>query len=702
MNVDELEQDLRGRFDVPVNRWDEKVANTLDEPGLLRYRSRLLGSDLSITNFGGGNTSAKIMARDPLSGEAVSVLWVKGSGGDIGSIELDGFATLYLDKLRQLEERYRDPSQEEEMASLLPLCIFEGNARAPSIDTPLHALLPFANVDHMHPDSITALACADRGGELVNEIFGGMVAWLDWRRPGFELALRLRAAVRKTTKLRGVVLGGHGLVSWGETSRECYENTVDLIRQAAEFLNIRLDRMRPFGNAAVKPLGTRERRAAASRVMPVLRGLLSGFQRKVGHFEDSPGILEFVSSERVRGLAALGTSCPDHFLRTKVRPLVLDVNTFENRERLLAEIDAYRAGYTAYYNRCRSSDSPPLRDPNPVVNLIPGIGMVTFAHDKTDARWAAEFFGNAINVMRGACMIGDYVGLPEQEAFGVEYWTLEEAKLRRLPPAKPLRGSIAYVSGGAGGIGCAVATRFLSEGACIAIADYDHDALAGARETLIAEHGKDRVLAVHCDVRSEHAVKASFEETIREFGGLDIVVANAGIASAAAVADTTLDMWRDNFTVLVEGYFLVAREAFSVFKEQKRGGSIVFVGSKNALAATPNASAYASAKAAELHLARCLALEGAANGIRVNVVNPDAVIRGSKIWSGAWRRERANAHGVEAAEIEEVYRKRSLLGRPVFPEDVAEAILFLASDKAAKSTGNVLNVDAGNAQAFPR
>ena len=702
MTVDFLEEDGRGHFTVPLACWDRKAANALDEPGLLRYRSRLLGSDLSITNFGGGNTSAKVAARDPLTDETAQVLWVKGSGGDIGSIELDGFATLYLDKLLQLERRYRVSADEDEMATLLPLCVFGGNPRAPSIDTPLHALLPYAHVDHMHPDSITALACSDRGPELVETLFGKTVGWLDWRRPGFELALQLREVATRAPGLRGVVLGGHGLVSWGDSAASCYENTVDLIRQAAEFLNAALTRARPFGRILVPPLGVAARQAAATRLMPVLRGLLSPQRRKVGHFVDTAGVLEFVSSERVHALAALGTSCPDHFLRTKVHPLVLDATQLDDRDRLLSAIEAYRSDYAVYYERCRDVQSPPLRDPNPVVILVPGTGMMTYALDKTTARLAAEFFQNAINVMRGASATGNYVGLPEREAFSIEYWTLEEAKLRRLPPPKPLNGAVAYVSGGAGGIGLATAQRLLAEGAAVTIADYDRAALDEAEATLATAHGKDRVHAVHCDVRSEEAVRASFEAMIRRFGGADVVIANAGIASSAPVAETSLALWRDNYSVLVEGYFLVARQAFALFREQKCGGSIVFVGSKNALAATPNASAYASAKAAELHLARCLALEGAPEGIRVNVVNPDAVIRGSRIWSGAWRRERAQAHGVDEDAVEEVYKARSLLKASVFPADVAEAIYFLASDMAAKSTGNIVNVDAGNAQAFSR
>ncbi|MBN9569093.1 MAG: bifunctional rhamnulose-1-phosphate aldolase/short-chain dehydrogenase [Alphaproteobacteria bacterium] len=696
------ELDPRGRFEVPLKRWDSEIAKSLDAPGLLRYRSRLLGSDLSITNFGGGNTSAKIATADPLTGETVEVLWVKGSGGDIGSIELDGFATLYLDKLHQMERRFLRSADEDEMAGLLPLCVFGGNPRAPSIDTPLHALLPFAHVDHMHPDSITALACSDRGKALVMELFGDTVGWLDWRRPGFQLALQLRAAVEKAPGLRGVVLGGHGLVSWGETAQECYENTVDLIRRAADFLNEKLKDVRPFGEAVVQPHEASARRAFATRAMPVLRGLLGDRQRKAGHFADAPGVLEFVSGARVRELAALGTSCPDHFLRTKVKALVLDPAAMDDREKLIAEIAAYRADYTAYYARCKRADSPALRDPNPVVILIPGIGMFTFAHDRTTARLAAEFFQNAINVMRGACATGQYIGLDEKEAFGIEYWVLEEAKLRRLPPPRPLHGAIAYVSGGAGGIGRAVANRLLSEGACVTIADFDRDALQKAEAALVEDYGRDRVFAVCCDVRSQDSVQASFEDAALRFGGLDIAVANAGIASSAPIHETSLDMWRVNYSVLVEGYFLVAQKAFSLFREQKRGGNVIFVGSKNALATPMNASAYASAKAAELHLARCLALEGGPDGIRVNVVNPDAVIRGSRIWSGTWRRERAEAHGVKEDELEEVYRKRSLLKAAVLPEDVAEAILFLASDKSAKSTGNIINVDAGNAQAFTR
>lgn len=689
-------------FAAPANRWQAGAITRDDEPSLLLYRSHLLGSDLSITNFGGGNTSAKVKDRDPLTNEPVDTLWVKGSGGDIGSIALDGFATLYLDKLRMLERRYHGPEAEDQMATLLPLCAFGGNPRAPSIDTPLHALLPFTHVDHMHPDSITALACSDRGPDLVKELFGGEVAWLDWRRPGFELALNLRRCVEGNRNLKGVVLGGHGLVSWGDTSKACYENTVDLIGRAAQFLNERLHSDRAFGKVMVKPLPSSERHARAAHLMPVLRGLLSERQRKVGHFEDGPSVLEFTGGERLGALAQLGTSCPDHFLRTKVRPLVLPPDPLADRQKLANDIAAYRADYAAYYERCRKPDSPPLRDPSPVVNLVPGVGLFTFAHDKVTARLAAEFFQNAINVMRGACATGEYVGLPDEEAFGIEYWPLEEAKLRRLPPPKPLQGSIVYISGGAGGIGHATAARFLDEGACVAIADFDNDLLAQAHAALTAEYGKDRVSAVHCDVRDERAVRESFEQAVRHFGGLDIVVANAGIASSAAIGDTSLDMWRSNYSVLVEGYFLVAREAFALFRQQALGGSIVFVGSKNALASTVNASAYASAKAAEIHLARCLALEGAENAIRVNVVNPDAVIRGSKIWSGAWRRERAHAHGVEETQLEEIYRKRALLQTSVFPKDVAEAIVFLASDKASKSTGNIINVDAGNAQAFTR
>lgn len=688
------------RFAVPPNRWSDDEAAGKAPEDLLLYRSNLLGSDLTVTNFGGGNTSAKLGARDPLTGETVNVLWVKGSGGDIGSMKLDGFSTLYLEKLLGLEKLYRGLAHEDEMVGYLPHCTFALNPRAASIDTPLHACLPFAHVDHVHPDAIIALAASSEGEAATRAIWGGAVGWLSWQRPGFDLGLKLRDYVAAHPGLRGVMLAGHGIICWGDSARACYDNTIGLIADAANYLNTKLAGGPVFGGQSVASRPAAERAAAAAALMPALRGLMGGC--RVGHFADDAETLEFAGSRDFAKLAAIGTSCPDHFLRTKIAPLVLDPSRIEDRDYLAERIEAYRAGYAAYYQRCARVNSPAMRDPNPVVVLIPGIGRMTFAGDKTTARLSGEFYANAINVMRGAEAIGAYVGLDEQEAFDIEYWLLEEAKLQRMPKPKPLAGRIALVTGGAGGIGAATAERLAADDACVLLVDRDADALTKAALELEGRFGRDRIRSVVCDVTDEMQVAAAFAACAREFGGLDILVANAGIASSAPIEDTTLDLWQRNYDVLAQGYFLTARAAFP-FMKQQGGGSIVFIGSKNGIAAATNASAYASAKAAALHLARCLALEGAPFGIRVNTVNPDAVIRGSRIWDGDWRRERAGAHGIDSgSELEEHYRNRSMLKRDVLPEDVAEAVYFLSSDMAAKSTGNMINVDAGNAQAFTR
>jgi rhamnulose-1-phosphate aldolase/alcohol dehydrogenase len=681
--------------------WNDDDARGTGEPELLRYRSNLLGTDLAVTNFGGGNTSAKVKADDPLTGDETTVLWVKGSGGDLGSTGLDGFATLYVDKLLALERLYRGREHEDEMVGYLPHCTFDLNPRAPSIDTPLHGYLPFVHIDHTHPDAVIAIAAARRSEDLTREVFGGEIGWLPWQRPGFDLGLRLRDAARSNPGVSGLVLAGHGLFTWGETSKECYRTTLRIIRTAQEWLHAN-GRGPAFGGAAIEPRLAAERREAVERLLPVLRGRVSEDLPKVAHFDDSPPVIEFCSSRRLDELAALGTSCPDHFLRTKIRPLVLDPDVEAALAGLDDALDGYREDYRTYYERCRRDDSPPMRDPNPVVFLMPGIGMVTLAKDKATARIAGEFYVNAINVMRGASSVDEYVGLDEQEAFNIEYWQLEEAKLRRQPPPKPLASRIAYITGGAGGIGRAVAERLLADDACVVLVDRDEEVLRGVESELVERFSADRVRATVADVTDEAAVRRSFEFAASEYGGVDIVVSNAGIASAAPIAETTLETWNTNLSVLATGYFLVGREAMRMLEAQGIGGSIVFVASKNALVASPGAAAYCTAKSSELHLARCLALEGAPLGIRVNTVNPDAVLRGSRIWSGAWRAERSEAYGIGDDELEEHYRKRSLLQRSVSPEDVAEAVYFFASDLSAKSTGNILNVDAGNAAAFPR
>ncbi len=694
-------------FAIPSSRWSDGDAARMTPEELLLYRSNLLGSDLTVTNFGGGNTSAKLSGTDPLSGETVDVLWVKGSGGDIGSMKIDGFSTLYQDKLLSLEAQYAGPDDDDKMVGFLPHCTFALNSRAASIDTPLHSLLPFAHVDHVHPDAIIALAASSGGEAATFEIWGGAIGWLPWKRPGYTLGVQLRDYVAANPGLRGVMLAGHGIICWADDAKACYEHTIGLIADAARYLNDRLAGISAFGGAVTAALPAAQRAAIVADVMPRLRGLMTGARKKVGHFSDDAESLEFVNSADFARLAAVGTSCPDHFLRTKIAPLTLDPARLDDDAYLGAALEGYRQGYAAYYERCKRHNSPAIRDANPVVVLIPGVGRITFALDKVTARLAGEFYGNAINVMRGAEAIGGYIGLDEQEAFDIEYWLLEEAKLQRMPAPKPLAGRISLVTGAAGGIGSATAARLLGDGACVMLLDRDEDALNLVHAGLAEKFGKDVVRRAVCDVTDETQVAAGFAACAREFGGLDIFVANAGIASSASIAETTVALWKLNYDVLAEGYFLTSRSAFALMSCNKdgdnRGGSIIFIASKNGLAAATNASAYASAKAASLHLARCLALEGAPAGIRVNSVNPDAVIRGSRIWDGDWRKERAGAHGIDAgAELEAHYRNRSMLKKDVLPEDVAEAVYFLASDMSAKSTGNIINVDAGNAQAFVR
>ncbi|WP_027233145.1 bifunctional rhamnulose-1-phosphate aldolase/short-chain dehydrogenase [Phyllobacterium sp. UNC302MFCol5.2] len=698
---------MADRVQLLENRWDDAKAAGLDEPGKLLYRSNLLGADKRITNYGGGNTSAKVSETDPLTGATVEVLWVKGSGGDVGTIKLDGFATLYMDKLESLKSIYRGVEDEDRMVGFLPHCTFNLNSRAASIDTPLHGFVPFKHVDHMHPDAIIAIAASKNSRELTQEVFGDEIGWLPWRRPGFQLGLDLGAYVAAHPNSKGVVLESHGLFTWAKDAKECYELTLDIINKAIVWLDAKSGGREAFGGEAAASLDKPIRRAIAARLMPEIRGKIGVSERKLGHFDDQPAVLEFVNSHDLRPLAALGTSCPDHFLRTKIRPLVLQFDPANpDADAVVASLDQaledYRTDYARYYNACKHANSPAMRDPNPVIFLIPGVGMLSFAKDKATARIAGEFYVNAINVMRGASSVSEYQGLSEQEAFDIEYWLLEEAKLQRMPKPKSLAGRVAFVTGGAGGIGRATAERLLGEGACVMLADIDQEALKLAHDDFAKRYSSDAVRSVPLNVTDEAGVIASYAEAAVEFGGVDILVSNAGIASSAPIETTELSMWNRNIDILATGYFLVSREAFRLFRRQKLGGNVVFVASKNGLAASPNASAYCAAKAAEIHLARCLALEGAEAGIRVNTVNPDAVLRGSKIWNGEWREQRAASSNLQVDELEEHYRKRSLLKLNVLPEDIAEAVYFLASDASAKSTGNIINVDAGNAQSFTR
>jgi rhamnulose-1-phosphate aldolase/alcohol dehydrogenase len=702
---------LLNAIPAPFPHWDDAATVGMTEPQKLLYRSNLLGSDLRITNYGGGNTSAKIWHTDPLSQQEVEVLWVKGSGGDVGSMTLDGFATLYMDKLRALDGLYRGLAHEDEMVAYLPHCTYNLNTRAASIDTPLHAMLPFAHVDHMHPDAVIAIAAMANSQAITEQVYAGTVGWLPWLRPGYELGQRLKAYNAAHPGLRGIVLAGHGLFSWGDTAKACYENTVELIETAQNWLAQERARQKVqvFGGVRFDALPSEERDATLARVLPVIRGLTSDAgAHKLMHLNTSAEVMQFVNSVDLEALAALGTSCPDHFLRTKIRPLIVPASVYTLQGEALQQalqplLEGYRAEYAAYYARCQRDHSPALRDANPVVLLLPRIGMVTLAKDKATARIAGEFYVNAINVMREANAVDRYIGLPEQEAFDIEYWLLEEAKLQRLPAPKPLVGRVALITGGAGGIGQAIAKTFLAQGACVVLADIDPAALDATRTELGKAYGQDAVRGVRCDVTDEASVIAACQHAALSYGGLDILVNNAGIASAAPIEDTTLELWQRNQNILATGYFLVGREAFKLMKAQGLGGAMVMIASKNGMVASHQASAYCAAKAAEIQLSRSFALEGAALGIRSNVVNPDAVIRGSKIWSGKWSEERAAANRIAEDELEAFYRDRSMLKRSVFPEDIAQAAYFFACEAlSGKSTGNILNVDAGHLAAFTR
>jgi rhamnulose-1-phosphate aldolase/alcohol dehydrogenase len=698
-------------FQLLDNQWN--LSSGGDEADALLYRSNLLGSNKAITNFGGGNTSAKLVATDPLGREQVEVLWVKGSGGDLGSMDMSGFATLYLDKLLGLESLYQGPSKEDDIGQLIPHCIFNQNPRAPSIDTNLHAYLPFRHIDHMHPDAIIAIATAENGQALCRQIYAGRIGWLDWQRPGFELAIRLRDLLEANPGMEGVILQHHGLFTWGESSEACHSNTIKTINAGIEAVNGALAANHPVANQSATGSPAARQAELRFKVTAAIRNAVSDGSSDSGSdyvsirtnrvicFNDSERVLDFVNSNDCERLSALGTSCPDHFLRTKRNPLVVSVDDCLAGEPLRLKLAEYRADYRRYYAACRHSDSPDMRDPSPVIVLIPGLGMIGLGSSRTGARIATEFFENAINVMTGAEAFSRYTSLPAQEAFDIEYWLLEEAKLRRLPPPRPLSGQVALVTGAAGGIGSAVSRKLLEQGASLICCDNNRARLEAIGDDLHASFDPDSISCIEMDVTSEDDVCTTIEKAVTEFGGIDILVANAGIASAAAIEDTTLAVWELNQNVLSRGYFLVSREVYKVMQASGRG-NIIFIGSKNALASSSGAAAYSTAKAASLHLARCLALEGAASNIRVNTVNPDAVIEGSAIWSGDWRKQRAEGYGIQVSELEDYYRNRSLLKLSVRPDDIASAVMFFATDESSRSTGNILNVDGGNAITFTR
>lgn len=698
--------------------WDEAKAMALaggesaplNEVALLIYRSNILGADLRLTNYGGGNTSCKAMAPDPLTGKLTEVMWVKGSGGDLGTLKRSGLAALYVDRLRSLANVYRGIEFEDEMVELFNHCIYDLSSKAPSIDTPLHGFLPFKHIDHLHPDAAIAIAAAKDGKRITQELFNGAIGWVDWQRPGFDLGLKLRQCVDDNPGIRGIMLGSHGLFTWGDTAYASYINTLEVIEKCATFLNENYGRRAPiFGGVALTSAEPPARRSQAAALAPVLRGFCSSHTRMVGHFTDDPRVLEFMNSKDLGRLAPMGTSCPDHFLRTKISPLVLNLTPAEDlsdvsaiKTKLQPQFEAYRKMYTAYYERCKHPNSPALRDPNPVVILYPGIGMFTFAKDKQTARVASEFYINAINVMKGAEAVSEYTSLPHQEAFNIEYWLLEEAKLQRMPKPKTLSGKIALVTGSAGGIGKAIAKKFLEEGACVVLNDNDSTRLEKAKEEFGKTYSKDQYTAVPLDVLKGEQITAAFSEAALAFGGVDIVVNCAGLSISKPLQEHTEKDWDLLYDVLVKGQFLVTQAGVAVMRKQGLDGDVLNIVSKNALVSGPNNAGYGSAKAAQLHLSRLNAAELGADKIRVNVVNPDAVIADSKIWEGAWAEGRAKAYGVKVEELPAFYAKRTLLNEVILPEDIANGCYVLVSGLLNKSTGNVLNVDGGVAAGFVR
>ncbi|RZL13817.1 MAG: bifunctional aldolase/short-chain dehydrogenase [Pedobacter sp.] len=692
--------------------WDDAKAAELagDEVALLIYRSNLLGADLRLTNYGGGNTSCKAMTKHPLTGDETRVMWVKGSGGDIGTLKKSGLAALYVDRLESLKNIYRGLEHEDEMVELFNHCIYDLSSKAPSIDTALHGFLPFNHIDHLHPDAAIAIAAAKDGKEITATLFNGEIGWVEWQKPGFDLGLQLRQCLDENPGIKGIMLGSHGLFTWGDTAYESYINTLEVVEKCAEYLEDNYGKKGPvFGGQKLESLPGSDRKKQAAALAPVLRGLCSSKNHMLGHFTDDTRVLEFINSNDLDRLAPLGTSCPDHFLRTKISPLVLKLDPSEDltdvaalKEKLLPEFEAYRAMYTSYYETCKHENSPAIRDTNPVIILYPGVGMFSFSKDKQTARVAAEFYINAINVMKGAEAISSYTSLPRQEAFNIEYWLLEEAKLQRMPKPKALSGRIALVTGSAGGIGKAIAKKFIDEGAVVVVNDNDEGRLSEADSWFGSNYSKDNYTTALLDVTNGPQISEAFDIASLAFGGVDIVVNCAGLSISKPIEEHTEKDWDILYDVLVKGQFFITQAGVNVMRKQDIGGDVINIVSKNALVSGPNNAGYGSAKAAQLHLSRLNAAELGADRIRVNVVNPDAVISDSKIWAGAWAEGRAKAYGITVAELPGFYAKRTLLNEVILPEDIANACFAVTGGLLNKSTGNVLNVDGGVANAFVR
>lgn len=687
--------------------WDDGQTDGLNEVDLLIYRSNLLGSDGRITNTGGGNTSAKVIEKDPMTGKNVEVLWVKGSGEDLRTGKRENFASLYMDKLHALIPLYRRRKHEDEMLKYYPHCVFNLNPRACSIDTPLHAYIGEKHIDHTHPDAIIAIAVSDKGPEITREIFADSVVWIDWQRPGFDLGIKLRDIYNDNLNIIGIILGSHGLINWAPTAKECYYRSLDIIEKAERYWRKTMVKKSTFGGSRFKSLPSKKRQQIVTDIFPKLRGMVSQNQHMIANFDDSPPVLEFVNSVDATNLASAGTACADHYLRTKVKPLYIPFNKEKPDAGLLLDlldkgILEYRKKYLAYYKRNRSRGSASLRDPNPTVILIPRIGMVTFGKDKQNACIATEFYIRTIEVMKRATSVGHYTTLPEKEAFDIEYWSLEEAKLKRLPPGKELTRQVAFITGAASGIGKATAKRLAEEGAHVVIADIDEQGAVQTADEINREQGDGRALAVRVDIANPDEVAQAFQSTVLTYGGLDILISNAGVASRGTVIETTLEDYRRMQDVLMKGSYLVSHYASDIMRQQGIGGNFIFVASKNAVATSTNCAVFSAAKAYQLHLMRSIASDLGKYKIRANAINPDAVLEGSNIWTGSWRSETAKTLGISPDKLEEYYRNRNLMKVNIYPEDCAEAILFLVSSRAAKTTGTVIPVDGGMPQAFLR
>jgi rhamnose utilization protein RhaD (predicted bifunctional aldolase and dehydrogenase)/NAD(P)-dependent dehydrogenase (short-subunit alcohol dehydrogenase family) len=717
------------------NLWSAEEAAKLDARplDLLRYRSNLLGADLRITNFGGGNTSSKFDMVDPLTGQPQRVMAVKGSGGDLRSIANSGFAILYLDKLNSLIARYRGEAEEDEMVAFYPLCAFGENRVAASIDTPLHAFLPFPHVDHLHPDWAIALAASANGQQKMEEFnkkYGRKIIWVPWQRPGFELALMLKRAVEATPGCDGLILGGHGLFTWGDTQQGCYLNSIRTIDEMGDFIQEHMRRRGAplFGGPSVTTTVT-DRESAVAELLPYLRGVVSSNRRVIAHFDGSDDALTFANSKWAEDLCRMGTSCPDHFLRTRISPMFIPWNPASEDlgqvgKRIGERVEQYRKDYAEYYAACADKTSPKLRDSNPSVVVVPGLGLFGFGKDKREARITSEFFVNAIHVMAGANALEDdasssgplpqvrrpeqardfkafhnYVALPRTEAFRIEYWALEEAKLQRMPKPKPLATRIALVTGAASGIGKAIAQRYAAEGACVVIADLS---LEKAQAAAAEIGGADVAVGVQVDVSDEAAVQSAIAETLLAFGGLDLVVNNAGLSLSKALLETTVADWDLQHAVMARGSFLVAREAAKAMVEQRLGGDIVYISSKNSVFAGPNNIAYSATKADQAHQVRLLAAELGEHGIRVNGINPDGVVQGSGIFASGWGANRAAVYGVEEKDLGQFYAQRTILKREVLPEHIANAAFALVGPDLTQTTGLHVPVDSGVAAAFLR